>query len=157
MITIIKNYSLNDLKLGVNKQLENAAHSEEVRHFAIDITGDPNKDPILAIYQWVKNNLRYVPDPVDIELFTSPVRLVKSFHMNESIAEDCDGHAIFTTALYRSIGIPAHVVFVNSNGGDIDHAITTVWSEKLSRWIDVDTTAQFPMGWEFKYSTRITI
>ena len=156
MITILKNYSIQDIKASIQLQLERAAHSEEVRRHAIQIT-EGQQDKIVAIYNWVREHVRYVSDPVDIELFVSPVRLIKDYFKGDFISGDCDDHAILVTALYRSIGILSHVVLVESGENGLDHAFSTVWSDKLNCWLDIDTTTDHPLGWVYPNHNRIQV
>ena len=156
MITVIKNYDIQDITDNVKRLLEVASHAPEVRRLAIQITSD-REDKITAIYDWVKQHVQYVPDPTSIELFVSPVRIVKDYYECKTIGEDCDGHAILVTALCRSIGINSNVVLIDSLGNGLDHAFSEVWSEKLNCWINVDTTSEYPIGWIYKYSQRIVV
>ena len=55
MITVIKNYGLQDIKDGIRYLLEKSSRSEEVRQLAIEITAG-QEDPIAAVYDWVKGN-----------------------------------------------------------------------------------------------------
>jgi len=150
MITTIQNYSEQDIEESIRYLLAKASKSEAVRQQAVQIiAGAP--DPILAIHSWVRENLSYIPDPVnngqEIEMFTSPVKLVNDHNSGHAIGEDCDSHAILTVALFQSIGIAAHVVLAGYNGNDFEHAYCQVFSQPLDRWIDVDTTTDYPVGW----------
>jgi len=156
MITVIKNYSIQDITDNIRRILGVASHAPEVRRLAIQITSD-REDKITAICDWVKQHIQYVPDPTSIELFVSPIRIVNDYYECKTIGEDCDGHAILVTALYRSIGIDSHVVLIDSAGNGLDHAFSEVWSEKLNCWINVDTTSEYPIGWVYQYSQRIVI
>jgi len=161
MLTIIRNYTLDDIGKGIKYLLGKASEAPEVRMLAIEITGG-SEDPISAIYNWVKTHVHYVPDPVSgtdtIELFISPVRMVKDFNAGTTIGGDCDDIALLTTALYRSIGIQANVVLVDQDGGGLDHAYCVVWSDKLQKWINSDPSApELPLGWELQLASKIII
>lgn len=156
MIKVIKNYNFRDIKEGILHQLRIAAHSDEVRTHAIQITAD-QQDKIAAIFDWIKQHVEYVHDPVNIELFVSPRKLIEEYNKGNHIAEDCDGQAMLATSLYRSIGIDSHVLLVDSIGTGIDHAISKVWSDKLQRWIHVDTTTDYPLGWILNYYEGVTV
>ena len=155
-VTILKGYDMQDIKEGILHQLDQAAHSPEVRQHALQICAAA-EDKITAIYEWVKRNIYYVSDPVNIELFTSPVRLIQEYKQGKSPAGDCDDCAILVTALCRSVGIPANVILVDSAGEGIDHAISQVWSEKLNCWLVIDTTSPYPLGWVIPYHSEIII
>lgn len=160
VITRIKNHNINDIRSGINYLLEKASQDEEVRQFAIQITtGEPDK--IAAIYDWVKTNVQYIPDPIgiedEIELFISPSRMIRNYNQERPIAGDCDDHSLLSTALYRSIGIPSNVVILDTKGEGYDHAISEVYSEKLKKYVTVDTTVDYPLGWEFPYKSKIVV
>ena len=161
MIKRIMNYTMKDVTDSLIHLLDLAAHSQEVRSFAIHITQD-SQDKISAIYNFMKNNVSYIPDPIgadgsDIELFISPVVMVSMYENGVRPSGDCDDMALLGTALFRAIGMKANIVLVDSGGGGIDHAFTEVWSDKLNRYIDFDVTIKEPLGWSNPYHNRITI
>ena len=160
MLTSITNYGLTDIMEGFRYLLRKAELSEEVRTLAVQIT--QNGNDISAIYDWVKANLRYVPDPVrgmgDVELFISPARQVKDYNAGLAIAGDCDDFALLTVALCRAVGIRANIVLLDTIDNGIDHAIAEVYSEKLERWIMLDATGEcLPLGWLESYYERIIV
>lgn len=161
MIRSIMNYSMQDVKDSLIYLLDKAAHSQEVRSFAISITQD-SQDKISAIYNFMKDNVAYIPDPVgpngnDIELFISPVVMVSMHEKGITPSGDCDDMALLGTALFRAIGMKSNIVLVDSGGGGIDHAFSEVWSDKLGKWIDFDVTVKEPLGWSRPYHKRITV
>ncbi len=150
------NFTLNELKTKIKYLLNKAEESEEVRALALDITYGKS-DPISAVYDWVKASVRYVPDPINIELLTSPIRLVREYREGKTLSEDCDGVAILTTALYRAVGIPAKVLLLDPET-DNGHAVSLVYSAKLKREIMVDpSTNKVPLGWELPYKEKTEI
>ena len=92
MITSIANYSLTDVKESIRYLLDKSAHSPEVRTLAVSITHN-TEDKISAVYDWVKDNVSYIPDPVKsdgiIELFISPVRIAKDYNAGIAQGGDC--------------------------------------------------------------------
>ena len=161
MIKRIVNYTMKDVTDSLIYLLDKASHSEEVRTLAIEITQE-SQDKISSIYNFMKNEVSYVPDPIgatgnDIELFISPIVMVNAYRKGIRPSGDCDDMALFGTALLRSIGIRANIVLVDSGGGGIDHAFTEVWSDKLNRYIDFDVTIKKPLGWSNPYHSRITV
>ncbi len=157
MITTIKNYSLSDIRTSVNYLLDKSTQDPDIRNLAVEITsGTP--DPIAAIYDWVKANVTYVPDPVDTELFTSPVKMVNDYRQGSVLVEDCEGIALWTVALCRAIGIEAHVARLEVKGKGLDHAVAIVHSDRLGRDITVDATStNVPLGWEIPYFKKEVI
>jgi len=151
MITILPD-NLGTIKESIKYLLDKASQSEEVRALAIEVTVD--QDKIAAIYNFARSNIRYTPDPIDMELFTSPVRMVNEYRQGKILAEDCDGIAIFVTALYRAIGLQSNVVLLGLTSRELDHAVSQVYSDILNRWILVDAV---PLGWEISYVEKIIV
>lgn len=161
MLVRIRDYTLDDIQDGIKLLLERGAHSPEVRQHAINITYD-KQDKISTIYDWIKHNVSYVPDPIgaggeEIELFTSPVKMIRDYNLGLRPAEDCDGQAILATSLYRAIGTRANVVIIDSVGNGLDHAYSRVWSDGLNDWVNCDPSSQYPLGWSFSYRNRIIV
>ena len=161
MLEVIRNYNTDDIIGGMKYLLDKASKSEEVRQHAINITSE-HQDKIGAVFDWIKQNVSYVPDPLgakgeDIELFTSPVRMVRDYNQGKALAGDCDDMAILATALYRAIGIRANVVIIDSAGSGLDHAYCRVWSDKLNQYMNCDPSSDYPLGWEIQYKERIVV
>ena len=156
MIKVIQNYSLGDVKDSIRYLLDKASQSPEVREHAINITLS-SQDKLSAIYDWVRNTVSYTPDPIDIELFTSPVKMVKDYNNGISLVEDCDGIALLSTALCRAIGIRANVVLVDIDGSGLSHAYCEAWSDKFEGWIAIDPSSEYPLGWIFRFKEKNVI
>jgi len=156
MITIIRNYTLKDIKDSMNYLLEKASLDEGVRQLGVSITHN-KPDPIAAIYDWIKENVSYVPDPVrngdNIELFTSPVKMVENYYQQKPLGEDCDGMALLAVALCRSIGIKSNVALLDTRGEGFDHAVANVYLD--GKYIFVDPSSGYPLGWEINYARRL--
>ena len=159
MLTIISNFTLDDVKSSINHLLEKSSQDEKIRELSTAIVAN-KPDPIAAIFDWVKGNVTYTPDPEGvegpIELFISPARMVKDFNQGKPLAGDCDDMALLTTALCRSIGIKANIVLLDIKGQGIDHAITQAYSDKLG-WINLDPSSEPPLGWELKYYQKVVV
>ena len=161
MLIRIKNYSVDDIENSIRFLLDRASNSSEVRQHAVNITHD-QPDKIAEIFDWIKQNVSYVPDPIgtggeEIELFISPVKQVKDYQQGLRPAGDCDDLALLATSLYRAIGIRANVIIIDSVGNGFDHAYCRVWSDKLNDWINCDPSGDYPLGWVYSYTRKITV
>ena len=100
-----------------------------------------------AVYDWVRNNIRYTGDvaPVKqpngnvegVDLFSSPLRTV------EFGGEDCDGHSGLTATLLSLNGIPARFrITASAKNEDFSHIYSLAGVPKTnpSRWVALDTT-----------------
>ena len=129
-----------------------------VRQKAIDILllrAVPAKNyvgEVEALFEWVQQNVRYTKDPFQLELLHSPRRLL------ELRAGDCDDMSILLGALLESVGHPVRIVLTGSNP-QRPRLFTHVYVEAYchGRWIPLDATMPYPMGWEPKTPVRKVI
>ena len=158
MLTIIRkqNITISDIKKYMNYLLDKSANDESVRAFAMNITYGKTDD-VSAVYDWVKTNVKYVPDAKiagslgygnagEAELFISPIRMTRDYNEGKSLFGDCDDQALICVALYRALGMQSNVVLLDRKGNGFDHAVCEVESPTLVM-ITVDTTGNTPIGW----------
>ena len=93
---------------------------------------------IAALFSFVRDRIRYVLDPNDVETLSSPRHLLK----NRS--GDCDDLVTLLAALLEAIGHPTRFVAVGFQPG----ALTHVYLETKAgdAWIALETTEQVAMG-----------
>ena len=147
------------------KQLiEDGLRDEYVRQKAVSIVnragvkGHDELGEIRAIVKWVQNNVVYRKDPLDVEYFMTPRRILKDVEQGRSAA-DCDDFVIVAGALLGSIGYPSGALIVDSNAdGIFNHVMlitrTTAPSKEFgSRWIPCELILPtFKMGKSVKIS-----
>jgi transglutaminase-like putative cysteine protease len=119
-----------------------------VRQKAIDILFEKGVQPkdylgeVKALFEWVQQNVRYTKDAFRLEILHSARRML------ELRAGDCDDMSILLGAMLEAIGHPVRLVIV---GPDIlrPDLFTHVYIEVYhkGRWIPLDATMPFPMGW----------
>lgn len=153
-LTRIQNYNLTDVKVGMIYLLTKASADPEIRRLAIEIT-QHSQNKILSIYNWVKGNVPYTPDPNNIELMISPSRMADDYRAGKAIGGDCDDIALLTVSLLRSIGIKSDLVII-AQSNEFDHVYCQAHSEKLGV-IPVDPSANVPLGWEPRYVKKIVV
>ena len=155
-VKLVQNYNMTDIANSINYLLDKASLDPGVRDFSLQIVSN-SPDKISAIYDWIQYNVQYVSDPIDVELFTSPIRMVRDHQDGKSLAGDCDDMAILATALYRSVGIESNVMLLDTTGKGIDHAISRAKSDKLG-WVNSDPSDKtHPLGWEIKSFSKVTV
>jgi transglutaminase-like putative cysteine protease len=159
MIIRIQNFNMQDIIDGAKFLIDKGVHSPDVRQFALEISA--NKEPVTSIYDWIKANMSYVPDPstptTEIELFISPEVLIHDFMNGKPIAGDCDDMGILATTLYNCMGLRSNLVIIDSNGSGYDHAYSRVFSDKLNDWLNVDPSSKFPVGWVYNFKSCIIV
>jgi len=90
----------------------------------------------LAIGDYVHRKVRYVKDPIGVELLTDPLTLIEQVH--RGVAQgDCDDMALFIATLLVSIGIKPYFRMVRYTGKDhstpFQHIYVVCYEQDLSR------------------------
>lgn len=94
---------------------------------------------LAALHAFVRDRVRYVRDPVGVELVQTPeVTLQK-------MSGDCDDKATLLAALLESTGHPAKFTAVAFGGNQFSHVLTQ--AKAGTRWIPAETIIQKPLGW----------
>jgi transglutaminase-like putative cysteine protease len=95
---------------------------------------------IIALHQFVRDNIRYVRD----------IRGVETVHFPEQILSqeygDCDDKAILLASLLESIGHPTRFVAVGFTVPD-DYSHVFVDTKYGPGWMSLETTENVPAGW----------
>ena len=131
--------------------LVNGISSHEVRETAILATRYSDSDKISSIYDFVKAHTKYTPDPLGMELFISPQKMIEKIRMTGIAEGDCDDLSLLTAALLGSIGYSVRLALVDLEGYGFDHIFCQVYSENLQAWLNCDTSSSNPVGWEIQY------
>lgn len=132
----------------VNALIQAGAKDFYVRQKAIDILLERRVKPkdyldeIKALFEWVQQNVRYTKDPFRVEVLHSAGRML------ELRAGDCDDMTTLLGAMLEAIGHPVRLVLV---GPDplrpllFSHIYLEAYYK--GRWIPLDATMPYPMGW----------
>ena len=100
---------------------------------------------IVACHGFVRDRIRYVLDPDDMELVQTPA---KTLDYGQG---DCDDKATLLAALLKAIGHPCRFVAVGIGGGPFSHVLveTKIRStgHDLRDWLPLETILQVPPGW----------
>ena len=86
MITIIQSYNLEDVERELKRMLEEGSKLPEIRQLALQVS--LQDDQVSAIYDFVKANIRYQPDPYQVELFIHPRKMTEFYYQGIG-AGDC--------------------------------------------------------------------
>jgi transglutaminase-like putative cysteine protease len=130
----------------------------DVRQTAIDIVRRRDVRPkdylgeIKALFEWVQRHVRYTRDPFRVEVLHSARRML------ELRAGDCDDMSIVLGAMLEAIGHSVRLVVTGSNAAAPD-SFTHIYIEALyrGRWIPLDATMPYPMGWAPRAPVRKVI
>lgn len=93
-----------------------------------------------AIFNWIKNTVRYTQDPNGTEMLLSPEVIL------HSLQGDCDDMSILFASLVQSIGKPTRFIAVGfSRPGEFEHVFTQVLIGR--DWVSADPTMPVEFGW----------
>jgi transglutaminase-like putative cysteine protease len=119
------------------------ASDQRIRELALQIVGAlPERkwlQEIMACHAWVRDRIRYVRDPVGLELVQTPAKTL------EYGQGDCDDKCTLLAALLTAIGHPAKFVALGFGGGPFSHVI--VETRAGPRWVACETIQPRPTGW----------
>lgn len=136
--------------LAIMKRLANEAKtqpSQLARNQALQIYRDANlrsRDgvgEVRALQMWIQNHIRYVRDPVDVELVQTPEVTLKLR------TGDCDDQATLLAAMLKSTGHPAQFVAVGINGGPFSHVLVETPVGSSGKWVAAETILRKHLGW----------
>jgi len=95
---------------------------------------------INALFEFVRDEIRYVMD----------INNVETVHMPEIVlakrAGDCDDKSLLLASLLESIGHPTRFKAIAMQLEDFCHVY--VQTKLGAKWISLDPTEDYPMGWE---------
>lgn len=116
---------------------------QKIRSLALDIVASlPARSRIMEVkwlHEFVRDEIRYVRDPVDVELVSTPARTL------EVRQGDCDDKSTLLAALLESVGHPARFKAVGLNGGPYSHVF--VETKLGESWVPLETIINRPIGW----------
>lgn len=95
-----------------------------------------------ALHQFVRDEIRYVRDPVGIESVATPE---KTLELGQG---DCDDKSTLLAALLESVGHPARFLAIGFNGGPFSHVL--VQTKIGPQWVSAETIVPVELGWHPK-------
>lgn len=104
-----------------------------------------------AISSWIRRNVTYRHDPVNVELFTAPHLLAGDVAAGDAAAGDCDDMVALGAAMAEVLGHPTRFVVGGDRHGRGErwrHIWRESWDKGRNRWVAYDDTAKKrPAGW----------
>lgn len=117
----------------------------EINAFAVRLVNQlPQKDykgEINALFNYVKNSIRYTRDVNNVETVRDPEITLKMK------AGDCDDKATLLATLLETIGFKTRFHAMGRATGSICHVIVEVQNPTNGLWIPLETTADVLAGW----------
>jgi len=97
---------------------------------------------ILAIRYWVTEHIRYVNDPLHVEIVKDPQRIMEEIIAHGQASEDCDGIAEMIGVLCLLVGRVVEFVVVGfGEAGHYSHVFVRVKEPRSGQWIVCDPVA----------------
>jgi len=133
------------------EEIEDGKADPKIRLLVANIIRDiPERDylgELNAIFDWVKQNVRYTHDPYNLELFNRPKRVI------EYGIADCDDLTILLGSMVQTIGYPIKLRVIGVNSDEPEHiylmaGIPPIENSEPSDWIAMDASVDEPMGWQ---------
>ena len=141
-----------------NNSTKNPTIIEFTSNLIEDLPERHQKDEANRIFEFVRDEIRYVKDPYKVETLFSPEKilgLIKDEESNQWIFNgrmqaDCDCKAALLAAMFQSIGLPTRFVAIKIPNVN-PHAYSHVYVEvKIgNKWYAADSIVRKPLGWSY--------
>lgn len=148
----IKSTNIDDRIDIILEAIDEGKRDPVVRQVLGDILKDiDEKDyegELLAIFQWVRENIRYTRDPHNVELFQRARRIM------ELGLADCDCLSILLGSMVQSIGYPLRLRVIGVSSPEPEHIYPMVAIAPTENaisdddWVAMDASINQQMGWQ---------
>lgn len=93
-----------------------------------------------ALFEWVRDHVRYIPDILDVETLAAPDKVMLS------LIGDCDDQATLLATLFESVGYPTRFIVAGYQSADtFEHVYLEVCVDGV--WFACDPTEPHSFGW----------
>ena len=108
------------------------------------------RNQIKALQNFVRDRIKYIPDPRDVEMVQTPPRTL------DIRTGDCDDKAVLLATLSETIGFASRFRAIGVNGGPYSHVLAEVRIGQ--RWLPLETIiAGVEPGWFPPDTTRFMV
>lgn len=121
---------------------------EQARAVVMSCPVRDQKCEALAIHEFVRDRVRFVPDPTDKEVIATPALMLENIRSQGRTSGDCDEISTLEASLLSAVGIPARFRF----GGE-GLELTHVWvqAEVEGTWFDLESTGYLEAGYYYDF------
>lgn len=104
------------------------------------VLGRNDADKFMAIRDWLAEHVQFMPDPVGIELLSTPRYMLDQIGRFYFVSGDCDDAAILGAALGKAVGLQAkfRALAFGSKSRPFSHVYTLLLVRKT--WANLDVT-----------------
>lgn len=111
---------------------------------------------VRALFRFVKENIRYTRDMIDMEYVQEPGFILEKLERGETVRGDCDDSVVLLLSLLRSVGFMTQVKLTGYASTDYTHVYGEVFIDQ--EWVPVDTIVKnFAVGDEAPNPTRVKL
>jgi transglutaminase-like putative cysteine protease len=131
-------------------------------------------DKIQAVFEWAKNNIKYIKDgtlsqiiksnaimygnffnnPAGVEVLTSPKFLIEEYLRGKQPTEDCDGYTMLILTMLKVLGIKGKMKIISIRP-NLTYSHVYPFGFDGSQWLALDAIRkEFQIGQEPKIITR---
>ncbi len=146
--------TLLQMKKLINESVKNYDIIEMARNIVQNVSPKDYFGEANAIYNFVRNNSRYVRDPLGVEHIQTPLVALDKWAHGEIFMGDCDDYTVLLLSLMKSIGFPVKLIAAAYKPDkELTHVYGAVNIKGL--WLAVEGIKQgVPLGWEAPNATR---
>lgn len=119
------------------------------RSIVLPVATRDYRGQVHALFHWVKQHIRYVADPRDVETISTPVATLKMQ------SGDCDDMSVLLASLLEAIGYQTRFVAYGFEGEGYSHVIVETKLGPIA-WVSLDPTVPTStVGWKPPNATRM--
>jgi len=140
--------TLAKMRTLANAALRDPVVIETARRIVEDagVLGRNEAGKFQAIRDWMLDHVQFLPDPVGVELLSTPRYMIDYIQRAYFVSGDCDDAAILGATLGKAVGLPAkfRALSFGSQGRPFSHVYTLLLVR--GQWANLDTTrsTRFP-------------
>lgn len=121
------------------------------RQLTLSLPARDYRGQIHRLFHWVKQHIRYVNDPREVETISTAAATLKM------ACGDCDDMSVLLASLLEALGHPTRFAAYGFGNGPYSHVLVeTRLGESL--WLSLDpTVASSTVGWKPPKATRLML
>lgn len=131
-------FTLKEMRRLVDAGKENPVIRQAALYLVRDLRQKDYNSEIERLFNYVKNNIRYVRDIHGVELLHTPENLLKIKQ------GDCDDKSVLIASLLESIGHKTRFKVIGQKQNSFSHVYVEVFNK--GKWIALETTEDFRLG-----------
>lgn len=139
--------TLKEMAKIIKESAENWNVIKLARQIIENVKAKDQLEEVKTIYNYVRDNTRYVKDPDKKEVLQTPLMFIDAEMNGELFQGDCDCLTILTLSLMKAIGYPVKLIATGYKQNDsLSHVFGAV--KVRNKWIKVEPIKEkVDLGW----------